>query len=145
MPFSKHCWVSMSSMVLLLVPQEPDESSAQSDFAAAWEQTAGFVWSEENCPPTEPGFSQGFFLHSVTDGVLVPLACLWGHFISSDIVHLIAQILFWTELSWMMIITEFNEELPLTENWVFTIVLLHYWHTIFLFNTVKLLWHNLYC
>ncbi len=25
------------------------------------EQTAGFVWSEENWPPTEPGFSQGFF------------------------------------------------------------------------------------
>ncbi len=28
--------------------------------------------------PTEPGFSQGFFLHSVTDGVLVPCLCrLW--------------------------------------------------------------------
>ncbi len=27
--------------------------------------------------------------------------------------------------------------LPLTENWVFTIVLLHYWHTIVLFDTVK--------
>ncbi len=26
-------------------------------------------------PPTEPGFSQGFFLHSVTDGVLVLCRC----------------------------------------------------------------------
>ncbi len=32
----------------------------------------------------------------------------------------------WTELD--DDITEFNDELPLTENWVFTIVLLHYWH-----------------
>ncbi len=31
-----------------------------------------------NGPPIEPGFSQGFFLHSVTDGVLVPCRCrLW--------------------------------------------------------------------
>lgn len=32
-------------------------------------------------------------------------------------------------------------------NWkiYFTVVLLRFWHTIFLFNTVKLLWHNLYC
>ncbi len=32
-------------------------------------------------------------------------------------------------------------------NWkiVFTIILLHYWHTIFLFSAVKLHWHNLYC
>ncbi len=37
-------------------------------------------------------------------------------------------------------ITEFNDELPLTEKRVF-IVLSQYWHTIFL----KLLWHNLYC
>ncbi len=37
-----------------------------------------FVWPEENWPPTESGFSQGFFLHSVTDGVLVPCRCrLW--------------------------------------------------------------------
>ncbi len=29
-------------------------------------------------PPTKPGFSQGFFLHSVTDGVFVPCrCCLW--------------------------------------------------------------------
>ncbi len=42
-------------------------------------------------PPTEPGFSQGFFLHSVT--ILSGLLS-WGHFISSDIVDLVAQILF---------------------------------------------------
>ncbi len=37
-----------------------------------------FVWPERTGPPTEPGFSQGFFLRSVTDGVLVPCRCrLW--------------------------------------------------------------------
>ncbi len=29
--------------------------------------------------------------------------------------------------------TEFNNEMPFTENWVFNLVILHYWHTIFLF------------
>ncbi len=41
-----------------------------------------------------------------------------------------------------MMITELNDELALTENWVFTIVHLHYWHPIFLFDTVKLLWQS---
>ncbi len=45
-------------------------------------------------PPTEPGFSQGFFLHSVTDGVWASGMLSWGHFISSKIIDLIAQILF---------------------------------------------------
>ncbi len=50
-------------------------------------------------PPTEPGFSQGFFsilspmefsfLAAVASGLLS-----WGHFISSTIIDLIAQILF---------------------------------------------------
>ncbi len=55
-------------------------------------------------PPTEPGFTQGFFfsilspmqfwfLAAVVSGLLS-----WGHFISSDIVDLIAQILF--KLNW---------------------------------------------
>ncbi len=44
-------------------------------------QTAGSSGQRRTGSPTEPGFSQGFFLHSVTDGVLVPcrsspLACL---------------------------------------------------------------------
>ncbi len=40
------------------------------------EQTTG-SWPE-NCPPTESDFSQGFFLCSVIDGVLVPCRCrLW--------------------------------------------------------------------
>ncbi len=37
----------------------------------------------------------------------------------------------WTELD--DYITEFNNEMPLTEKWVFNLVILHYWHTIFLF------------
>ncbi len=44
---------------------------------------AGFVWPEENCPPTVPGFSQGFllsFCHRWSFGSLPlsPLACLFG-------------------------------------------------------------------
>ncbi len=37
-----------------------DESFTQSDFAAVG-TNCRFVWPEENRPPTEPGFSQGFF------------------------------------------------------------------------------------
>ncbi len=42
------------------------------------EQTTGSSGRRGTGPPTEPGFSQGFFLRSVTDGVLVPCRCrLW--------------------------------------------------------------------
>ncbi len=41
-------------------------------------QTTGSSGRRGTGPPTEPGFSQGFFLHSVTDGVLVPCCCLVG-------------------------------------------------------------------
>ncbi len=57
------------------------------------------MWPEENWSPTEPGFSQGFssvlspmefwFLAAVASGLFS-----WGHFIFSDIVDLITQILF---------------------------------------------------
>ncbi len=72
----------------------------------------------------------------------------WGHLISSDIVDLIAQILFklnwagrwhhwiqwWTAFNWKLSVYYCPFAL-LTPNW----------HKIFLFHTVKLLWHNLYC
>ncbi len=35
------------------------------------EQTTGSSGQREICPPTEPGFSQGFLLSSITDGVLL--------------------------------------------------------------------------
>ncbi len=42
------------------------------------EQTTGSSGQRGTGPPTEPGFSQGFFLCSVTDEVLVPCRCrLW--------------------------------------------------------------------
>ncbi len=63
------------------------------------EQTTGSSGRRGTGPPTEPGFSQGFFsvlslmeiwfLAAVASGLLS-----WGHFISSDITDLIAQILF---------------------------------------------------
>ncbi len=63
------------------------------------EQTTDLSGRRGTGPPTEPGFSQGFFsilspmefsfLAAVASGLLS-----WGHFISSDIIDLIAQILF---------------------------------------------------
>ncbi len=46
---------------------------------------------------------------------------------STDISHTLN----WTELD--DDITEFNNEMPLTEKMVFNLVILHYWYTIFLF------------
>ncbi len=87
-----------------------------------------FVWSEENWPPTEPGFSQGFFsrfCHRWSFGSSGLLSR--GHLISSDIIDLIAQILL--ELNWAARCHHWiNNEMPLTENWVFNLVILHYWH-----------------
>ncbi len=63
---------------------------------------------------------------------LSPLACLVGDTsfpaISSTWLH--RYYLNWTELDDN--ITEFNNEITLTENWVFNLVILHYWYTIFL-------------
>jgi len=43
-----------------------------------FEQTTGSSGQRGTGPPIEPGFSQGFFVRSVTDGVLVPSHCrLW--------------------------------------------------------------------
>ncbi len=74
---------------------EPDESSAQSNFAAACNNLLVHLASGELAPPTEPGFSQGFFsilspmefwfLAAVASGLLS-----WGHLITSDIADLIA-------------------------------------------------------
>ncbi len=83
-------------------PRKPDESSAQSDFAAR--TTYWFVWPDENWPPNWAWFLTRFFfsilspmevcfLTAVASGLL---SC--GHLISSDIVELIAQILF--KLNW---------------------------------------------
>ncbi len=79
------------------------------------------VWPEGNWPPTEPGFSQGFFsilspmefscLAAVASGLLN-----WGHFISSTIIDLIAQILFKTELKLDNAITKFNNEMHSADN-----------------------------
>ncbi len=67
------------------------------------EQTTGSSGRRGTGPPTEPGFFQGFFsilslmefwfLAVVASGLLS-----WGHFISSDITDLIAQMLF--KLNW---------------------------------------------
>ncbi len=68
------------------------------------EQTTDSSCQRGTGPPTEPGFSQGFFsilspmqfwfLAIVASGLLS-----WGHFISSDITDLIAQILFKLKLA----------------------------------------------
>ncbi len=44
----------------------------------------------------------------------------------------------WTELG--DAITKFINEMPLAENWVLNLVILHYWHTIFLFWYCAVAW-----
>ncbi len=78
-------------------------------------------------PPTEPGFSQGFFsilspmefsfLAAVASGLLS-----WGHFTCSTIIDLIAQILFKLDNA----ITKFNNEMHSADNWVLNPVILHW-------------------
>ncbi len=75
-----------------------DESSAQSDFAAVGIELLVRLAREELAPRLSlvfPGFffsirspMEFWFLAAVASGLLS-----WGHFISSDIVELIAQIL----------------------------------------------------
>ncbi len=64
---------------------------------------------------------------------LSPLACLVGDtsFPAISLTWLHRYYLNWTELD--DDITKFNTEMPLTENWVLNLVVLHYWHSIFLF------------
>ncbi len=82
------------------------------------EQTTDSSGQRGTGPPIEPGFSQSFFsvlsltkfwfVAVVTSGLLS-----WGHFISSNITDLIAEILFEHELD--DAITEFNNEVLLTQ------------------------------
>ncbi len=81
-------------------PREPDESSAQSDFAAVGIELLVSSGQRRTGPPSEPGFSQGFFFFSILSPMEFWLLAAvasgllsWGHFISSNIVDLIAQIL----------------------------------------------------
>ncbi len=65
-----------------MIPSEDPKQSSGKDHWNQWspynltllqsEQTAGSSGQRGTAPPTEPGFSQGFFLRSVTYGVLVP-------------------------------------------------------------------------
>ncbi len=102
------------------------------------EQTTDSSGRRGTGPPTEPGFSQGFFsilspmefsfLAAVASGLLS-----WGHFISSTIIDLIAQIYYlnWTKLD--NAITKFNNEMHSADNWVLNPVILHYWHNLPIF------------
>ncbi len=85
-------------------PWEPDESSAQSDFSAAWNWNAGSSGQRRTGPTTEPGFSQGFFLqfcHRWSFGSLPlsPLTCL-GTLNFQRFHQLDCSNTIWTELSW---------------------------------------------
>ncbi len=101
------------------------------------EQTTDSSGRRGTGPPTEPGFSQGFFsilspmefsfLAAVASGLLS-----WGHFISSTIIDLIAQILLnWTKLE--------MHEMHSADNWVLNPVILHYWHNL----PILILWSAL--
>ncbi len=90
---------------------------------SSWNWTAVSSGQRRNAPPTEPGFSpkvffsvlspmEFWFLAAVASGLLS-----WGHLISSiSSTWLNRNFLNWTELD--DAITEFNNEMPLTENWV---------------------------
>ncbi len=97
------------------------------------EQTTGSSGRRGTAPPTEPGFSQGFFsilspmefwfLAAVASGLLS-----WGHFISRNIIDLISQILFKLKLD--NAITKLNNEMHSADKWVLNPVILHYWHNL---------------
>ncbi len=89
-------------------------------------------------PPDWARFLAGFFSPfcyrwSFGSLPLSRLACLVGDtsFPAISLTWLHRYYLNWTELD--NDITEFNNEMPSTENWVRNLVILHYWHTIFLF------------
>ncbi len=91
------------------------------------------VWPEEKWPPDWAWFLPRFFspfCHQWSFGSLPlsPLACLVGDtsFPAISSTWLNRNFLNWTELD--DAITEFNNEMPLTENWVLNLVILHYWH-----------------
>ncbi len=113
-----------------------DQDTLHSDFAAVG-TNYWFVWPEENWPPDWAWFLPRFFslfCHRWSFGSLSlsPLACLVGDtlfpVISPTWLH--RYYLNWTELD--NDITEFNNEMPLTQN-------------LSCFDIVQLLWHNLYC
>ncbi len=112
-PSGKHHWNQLSLTIWL---------------CSSWNLTAGSSGQRRTGPPTEPGFSQGFFspfchLWSFGSLPLSPLACLVGDtsFPAISSTWLNRNVLNWTELD--DAITEFNNEMPLTENWVFNLVL----------------------
>ncbi len=104
------------------------------------EETAGLSGRRGTAPPpprlslvSPKVFSPFCHRWSFDSLPLSPLACLVGETsfpaISSTLLH-------WYYLNWTELddaITEFNNEMPSTENWVLNLVILHYWHTIFLF------------
>ncbi len=108
-------------------PLEPVEP-LQSDFGTSY----WFVWPEGNCPRLSLVSPKVFspFCHRWSFGSLPlsPLSCLVGDTsfpaISSTWFH--RYYLNWTELD--NDITEFNNEMPSTENLVLNPVILHYWH-----------------
>jgi len=51
-------------------------------FCNATRITLFLHWPEENWPPTEPGFSQGFFIQSVPDEFLAPCHCCLGFWLA---------------------------------------------------------------
>ncbi len=87
------------------------------------EQTTGLSGQRGTGPPTEPGFSQGFF------SILSPME-FWlvgeSSFPAKSSTWLHRFYLNWTELD--NAITKFNNEMHSAENWVLNPVILYYWN-----------------
>ncbi len=98
------------------------------------EQTTDSSGRRGTGPPTEPGFSQGFF--SILSPMefsflpLSPLACSVGDtsFPSQSSTWLHRYYLNWTKLD--NAITKFNNKMHSADNWVLNPVILHYWHNL---------------
>ncbi len=99
------------------------------------EQTTGSSGRRGTGPPTESGFSQGFFspfCHrwSFRSLPLSPLACSVGDtsFPAQSSTWLHRYYLNWTKLD--NAITKFNNEMHSADNWVLNPVILHYWQNL---------------
>ncbi len=110
-----------------------NQLSLQSDFAAVGIELLCRLARGEMAPRlslVSPKVFFSPFCHQWSFGSLPlsPLACLVGDtsFPAISSTWLNRNFLNWTELD--DAITEFNNEMPLTENWVFNLVILHYWH-----------------
>ncbi len=117
-PSGKDPWNQWTTYTLTLLQLE------QTTDSSGWRGTG---------PPTEPGFSQGFF------SILSPMEFSFLAAVASGLVgdtSFPAKSSTWFHryyLNWTKLdnaITKFNNEMHSADNWVLNTVILHYWHNL---------------